>query len=62
MSCRTITLQKGTVIAELSPANAVTKMLAPKLASWQVEFVNNQGPKNSKLEFIDSANSQPKLD
>ena len=35
--------------------------LAPKLASCQLEFVKNQGPKNNKLEFVDSANSEPKL-
>ena len=61
MSCRTVTLHKGTVIAELSPANVIPKMLAPKLASCQLEFVTNQGPKSNKLEFADSANSQPKL-
>ena len=30
MSCRTVILSKGTVIAELSTANAIPKMLAPK--------------------------------
>ena len=30
MSCRTVSLNKGTVVAELSPANAIPKMLAPK--------------------------------
>ena len=33
MSCCTVTLHEGTVVAELSPANAIPKMLAPKLAS-----------------------------
>ena len=61
MSCRTVTLHKGTVVAELSPVNAIPKMLAPKLASCQLKFVKNQGPKSSKLEFVNSANSQPKL-
>ena len=61
MSCRTVTLHKGTVIAELSPTNAIPKMLAPKLASCQLEFAKNQGPKSNKLEFADSANSQPTL-
>ena len=36
-------------------------MLAPKLASCQLEFAKNQGLKSSKLKFVDSANSQPKL-
>ena len=31
MSCRSVTLHKGTVIARLSPGNAVPSMLAPKL-------------------------------
>ena len=41
MSCHTVTLSKGTVVAELSPANAILKMLAPKLASCQLEFTKN---------------------
>ena len=61
MSCCTVTLCKGTVIAELSPANAIPKMLAPKLASCQLKFVKNQGLKSSELEFVNSTNSQPKL-
>ena len=56
-----MTLSKGTVIAELSPANATLKMLAPKLASCQLEFAKNQGPKSSELKFVNSTNSQPKL-
>ena len=61
MICRTVTLHKGTVIAELSPANAILKMLAPKLASCQLEFMKNQGPESNKLEFANPTNSQPKL-
>ena len=61
MSCFTVTLHKGTVVAELSSANAIPKMLAPKLANCQLEFAKNQGPESNKLEFADSANSQPKL-
>ena len=61
MSCHTVTLCKGTVVAELSPANAIPKMLAPKLASCQLEFAKNQGPKSSELEFVKLTNSQPKL-
>ena len=61
MSCHTVTLHKGTVVSELSPANAIPKMLAPKLASCQLEFTKNQGPKSSKLKFVNSTNSQPKL-
>ena len=36
-------------------------MLAPKLASCQLEFTNTQGSENNKLKFADSANSQPEL-
>ena len=61
MSCRTVTLHKGTVVAELSPANAIPKMLAPKLASCQLEFAKNQGLESNELEFINSTNSQLKL-
>ena len=61
MNCRPVTLNKGTVIAELSPAYVIPKMLAPKLASCQLKFVKNQGFENHELEFINSTDSQPKL-
>ena len=61
MSCRTVSLSKLTVVAELLPANAIPKMLAPKFASCRLEFVKNQGLESDKLEFANSANSQPKL-
>ena len=61
MSCCTVTLPKGMVVAEFSPANVILKMLAPKLVSCQLEFANNQGPKSNKLEFVDSTDSQLKL-
>ena len=61
MSCRTVSLNKGTIVAELSPANAIPKMLAPKLASCQLEFAKNQEPKSDELEFASSTNSPPKL-
>ena len=59
MSFHTVTLHKGTVIAELSPANAILKMLAPKLASCQLQFAKNQGLE--LLKFVNSTNSQLKL-
>ena len=57
MSCRSVTLHKGTVIARLSPSNAVPSMLAPKLeevklASYQLELPPQKGSKKN----------QPKLD
>ena len=56
MSCRTVTLHKGTVIARLSPANMVLHMLAPelgevKLASCQLELPSQNGLKNTQLEL-----------
>ena len=61
ISCHAVTLSKGTVVAGLSPANAIPKMLAPKLASCQLKFTNNQSPESNKLQFVNSTNSQPKL-
>ena len=61
MSCCTVSLNKGTVVAELSPANAIPKMLAPKLASCQLELAKNQDLKSDELEFADLTNSQPKF-
>ena len=63
LSCRTVTLKKGTVVAHLSPANVIPKMLAPKLESvnHELEFPKNQGLKNDKLEFVKNTNSLPKL-
>ena len=56
MSCRTVTLHKGTVVAWLSPANIVPNMLAPelgeiKLASCQLKLPPKQGPKKNQLEL-----------
>ena len=56
MSCRTVTLHKGTVVACLSPANVVPHMLAPelgevKLASCQLELPPQKGLKNNQLEL-----------
>ena len=56
MSCRTVTLQKGTVVAWLSPANVIPQMLAPKLeevklASCQLELGPQNHLKNYKLEL-----------
>ena len=63
LSCRTVTLQKGTVVAQLSPANVIPKMLAPKPESvnHELESVKNEGLESSKLEFVDVTDSLPKL-
>ena len=57
MSCQSVTLHKGTVIARLSPGNVIPSMLAPKLeevklASCQLELPPQMGSKKN----------QPKLD
>ena len=55
MSCRSVTLHKGTVIARLSPGNAVPSMLAPKLevklASCQLELPPQMGSKKNQPEL-----------
>ena len=35
MNCRTVTLNKGTLVARLSPTNRIPDMLAPKLENCQ---------------------------
>ena len=61
LSCRTVTLKKGTVVAQLSPANEIPKMLAPKSVDHELESVKNEGLKSNKLEFVDTTDSLPKL-
>ena len=63
LSCRTVTLKKGTVVAQLSPANVIPKTLAPKPESVNHELgsVKNQGLNNDKLEFVKDTNSLPIL-
>ena len=59
ISCRAVTLHKGTVIARLSPGNVVPSMLGPKLeevklASCQLELPpqSSSKKKQSKLEKV----------
>ena len=56
MSCQTVTLHKGTVVAWFSPSNAVPSMLAPKLekvklASCQLELPPSKGLKKNQPEL-----------
>ena len=69
MSCRSVTLHKGTVIARLSPSNAVPSMLAPKLeevklASCQLELPPQKGLKKNQHELDRELTqiSKPKYD
>ena len=63
LSCCTVTLRKSTVVAQLSPANVIPKMLAPKPESvnHELESVKNEGLKSNKLEFMDATDLLPKL-
>ena len=56
MSCRSVSLHKGTVIARLSPDNAVPSMLAPKLeevklASCQLKLPPQKGSETNQPEL-----------
>ena len=61
LSCKTVTLKKGTVVAKLSPANEIPKMLAPKLAQCQLELPSQNDDSSGKLELGRVSNSQPEL-
>ena len=61
LGCRTVALKKRTVVAQLSPANAIPKMLAPKFVDHELEFAKNHSLKSSELEFVKSTNSLPEL-
>ena len=58
MSCRAVTLKKGMVVARLSPANVVPKMLTPKLTNDQLgqESANYEG--NTDPELVRVSNKQ----
>ena len=67
MSCQTVTLHKGTVVAHLSPANVVPHMLAPelgevKLASCQLKLLPQKGLKNNQLELDSELIQVSKID
>ena len=57
MSCKAVTIKKGTAVAQLSPANVIPKMLAPKLAKCQLESAAGETPENSKLELPKTTDS-----
>ena len=64
LSCRTVTLQKGTVVAQFSPANVIPKMLAPKPESinHELESVKNEGLESNKLKFVDATRLVTEID
>ena len=57
MGCKTVTIKRGTVVAQLSPANVIPKMLAPKLAQCQPEFAEGKASENSKPGLPKTTNS-----
>ena len=57
MSCKTVTIKRGTVVAQLSPANVIPKMLAPKLAQCQPEFAEGKASESNELGLPKFANS-----
>ena len=58
MSCRTVTLTKGTIVARLLPTNKIPDMLAPEFANYKLEFVTGDHLQscNSELVNINSSN------
>ena len=61
LSCHTVTLHKGTVVATLSSTNMIPKMLAPKLVEHQPELARAKGLKVNKLGLGENTNSIPNL-
>ena len=57
MSCQSVTLHKGTVIARLSPSNAVPSMLASKLEEVKLASCQLELPPRKSLK-----KNQPELD
>ena len=57
MSCKAVTIKRGTVIAQLSPTNVIPKMLAPKLAQCQPQFAEEKASENSKPGLPKTTNS-----
>ena len=49
------------MVAQLSPANAIPKMLAPKFVDNELKFAKNQGPKSSELKSVKCTDSIPEL-
>ena len=57
LSCRTVTLKKGTVVAKLSATNMMPQMLAPKLAKSQLELSSKNDKLSGKVELEQVINS-----
>ena len=57
LSCRTVVLLKGIVVAKLSPTNKVADMLAPEFVDCKPEVADEESLRNRKLGLAKSAYS-----
>ena len=57
LSCRTVLLKKGTVVAQLSPANKIPDMLAPEFVNSKPKVVKVEDLGSNKLGLANSTNS-----
>ena len=54
LSCRTVTLTKGTVVARLSSTNKIPDMLAPEFADSKLKFANGEDLRNHNVELVNT--------
>ena len=57
LSCRMVLLKKGTVVAQLLPANKIPDMLAPEFINSKPEVVKVEDLGSNKLGLANSTNS-----
>ena len=62
MSCRTVTLIKGTIVARLSPTNKIPDMLAPEFAKDKLEFPTRNHPQSHNSELVNTNSSNHNVD
>ena len=62
MSCRTVTLTKGAIVARLSPANKIPDMLAPEFANGKLEFATEDHLQNCNSELVNTNSSNHNVD
>ena len=57
MSCRTVTLTKGTIVARLLLANKIPDMLAPEFANDKLEFATRDHLQSCNPELVNTNSS-----
>ena len=57
MSCRKVTLKKGTIVAWLSPANKILDMLVPEFANDKLEFATGDHLQSHNAELVNTNSS-----